>query len=89
MWGKIFIGNFISIYEELNHLQQEIKKLNNREYSDLPNRIQTVQQQLTIIQKDLGLKKDLCKQYMSLVRAKETFAQQKSSIQWLKLGWSV
>lgn len=88
-----------SVYEELKHLQQELKKLNNQEYSDLSNRVQTVQQQLTIVQKDVGLnpsnpfnqikERDLCKQYLSLVRAEESFAQQKSSIQWLKLGWSV
>ncbi|XP_058185750.1 uncharacterized protein LOC131302974 [Rhododendron vialii] len=69
---------------------------NTNEFRDLSSRVASTKQQLDDIQSALGSnpsdtanqasKKVLCKQYLTLARAEESFARQKSRIQWLKLG---
>ena len=97
VWRVIVIGNPMYVTcEKLRLLQKELKKLNTREYSDISSRALATKQQLDVVQKDLGgdptnftnqiQERALCKQYMILARAEESFAKQKSRIQWLKLG---
>ncbi|KAH7866207.1 hypothetical protein Vadar_017075 [Vaccinium darrowii] len=97
IWRRVIIGNpMFVVCEKLKLLQLEMKKLNTREFSDITKRTMAARQQLDQIQRELGidptnsskqaLERDLCKQYLSLSRAEESFAKQKSRIQWLKLG---
>lgn len=97
VWRRVIIGNpmFVAC-EKLRSLKVDLKKLNTKDYNDITNRTLAAKQQLDQIERDLGidplnplkqaLERDLCKQYLVLARAEESFAKQKSRIQWLKLG---
>ncbi|KAI8555236.1 hypothetical protein RHMOL_Rhmol05G0159000 [Rhododendron molle] len=96
VWRKVIIGNpMLCVCEKLKYLQEDLKHLNTNEFSELSTRVASYRQQLEAIQKELGsdpsdpskqaTKRELCKQYLVYARAEESFAQQKSRIQWLKL----
>lgn len=97
VWRKVILGNpMYCVCEKLKHLQEGLKKLNTDEYSDLSARVASLKLQLETIQRDLGshpndpskqsTERELCKQYLVYARNEESFAKQKSRIQWLKFG---
>jgi hypothetical protein len=97
VWRRVILGNqMFCVFEKFKLLQAEFKKLNNKDYSDISTRVLSVQKQLESVQNDLGIdpsdlvkqarERDLSKEFLTLARAEESFARQKSRIQWLKLG---
>lgn len=84
------------VCEKLRLLQAELKNLNTKEFNDISNRATAIRHHLDLVQSDLGhdptnivkqaQERDLCKQYLVLAKAEESFAKQKSRIQWIKLG---
>ncbi|XP_058198418.1 uncharacterized protein LOC131313940 [Rhododendron vialii] len=73
VWRKVIIGNpMYCVYEKLKNLQENLKKLNTNEFSDLSSRVASYKQQLEAIQRVLGsnpsdtakqtIERDLCKQ---------------------------
>lgn len=100
VWRKVILGNpMFVVCEKLRLLQMDLKKLNTKDFSDISIRAIAARQSLDRIQYDLGQdptnailqsqERLLCKQYLTLARAEESFAKQKSRIQWLKLGTNV
>ncbi|KAI8530014.1 hypothetical protein RHMOL_Rhmol11G0021000 [Rhododendron molle] len=97
VWRKVIIGNpMFCVSEKLKLLQRELKFINNRDFSDVSKRVVDTRQLLESLQKDLGSQpsnsfviskeKEVHRQLLTLLRAKESLATQKSRIQWLKLG---
>lgn len=97
VWRRVIIGNpMYVVCTKLRLLQDELKKLNSRDYSDISTRTLDTKQKLESIQLELGSdpsnsskqiqEKELYRQYIQLARAEESFASQKSRIQWLRLG---
>ena len=75
------------VCEKLKMLQKDLKQLNTKDFNDLSSRVASSKQQLDDIQSALGAnpsdvanqatEKVLCKQYLTLARAEESFARQK------------
>lgn len=97
VWRTIVIGNpMFCVCEKLKHLQQELKQLNKAEFGGISERVSAIKQDLESIQAVIGSHPNnspaieqerlVHKQYITLLRAEESFAKQKSRIQWLKLG---
>lgn len=97
VWRKIIIGNpMYGVCEKLKLLQYEFKQLNTQSFTDVSSRVLDTKHKLEVLQKELGSnptnpstlsqERDLYRLYLSLVRAEESLAKQKSRIQWLKLG---
>lgn len=84
------------VCEKLKLLQYEFKQLNTQSFSDVSSRVLDTKHKLEVLQKELGSnptnpstlsqERDLYRLSLSLVRAEESLAKQKSRIQWLKLG---
>lgn len=96
-WRRIIIGNpMYCVYEKLWLLQAEFRKLNKQEFSDISKRVSQTQFLLESLQTKLGVnpsdyvtqqeEKLLFKQFLTLSRAEECLARQKSWINWMKLG---
>lgn len=85
-----------SLCEKLKMLQGEFKLINNRDFSDVSARVEDSRRLLESLQHALGShnpdpflisqERGVYKQLLSLLRAEESLAKQKSRIQWLKLG---
>ena len=97
VWRQIIIGNLMfSLTEKLKRLQVDLKKLNHKEFSAITERVSASKFQLDTLQTKLGTdptnianqmeEKWVFKQFLTLSRAEESLAKQKSRIQWLKLG---
>lgn len=55
VWRKIIIGNpMFCVCEKLKRLQEDLKRLNTNEFSELSSRVASYKQQLEIIQRELG-----------------------------------
>lgn len=84
------------VYEKLKLLQIELKKLNKKDFSAISARVEQSQCLLDSLQNKLGInpadsatqkeEKIAYNQFLTLSRAEESLARQKSRINWLKLG---
>lgn len=97
VWRTVVIGNpMFCVTVKLRSLQSEFKKLNSKEYSAISDRVQQTKAQLEVLQLRLGSdpsnptiqleEKETYKCFLTLSRAEESLARQKSRVQWLKLG---
>lgn len=84
------------VCEKLRLLQFELKQINSREFSDVSKRVAEANQTLEILQKDISShlanpsiisqERVVFKQLLTLLRAEESLAKQKSRIRWMKFG---
>jgi hypothetical protein len=96
VWRNFVLGNpMYCVYERLRLLQVELKKRNNKEFSDISDRVIKTKTHLGNLQLELSNnpspaiqseERAVFKKFLTLSRAEESFARQKSRIQWLKLG---
>lgn len=97
IWRRIIIGNpMYCMYAKPQILQVELRKLNKQEFSAISERVAQSQSYLESLQEKLGRQpadsrvqreeKIAYKQFLTLSRAEESLARQKSRINWMKLG---
>lgn len=97
VWCKYVKGSpLFRICSKLRSIKPKFKALNKKHFSDISVRTSCAKEDLDRVQfqldKYLGdsnlqsLERDLCANFAKLCKEKESFATQKSRIQWLSLG---
>lgn len=96
-WCKYVKGSpMFRVCCKLRVLKPELKALNKKHFGDVFVRASVTKEELDSVQLKLdkqpfdlnlqGKERELCFHFASLCRAEESFATQKSRIQWLSLG---
>ncbi|XP_058180107.1 uncharacterized protein LOC131298648 [Rhododendron vialii] len=97
VWRRVVIENpMFSVCEKLKMLQGEFKLINTGDFSDVSARVVDTRQRLETLQHSMSShnhvpslisqERVVYKQLLTMLRAEESLARQKSRVQWLKLG---